>query len=160
MRLQLRVGQQVREQYLDVFGFRGSAGRPRVGPGGKGLARLPCPVLHRVSIQPVDLVPAQRILVAKRDEYHFYLREKFTGTCSCHALTGNMPLAGAQIFFVVLFQSGILDSTTRGTIFKKLKSSIPESGDKTLPWKYTVTTLVLNLDEWNEFLPQYPARLV
>ncbi len=83
------------------------------------------------------------------------IREKFLGTTSFLAWRSIFPLAPTR--FILLFQPPhTLDSALLVTFQSRVKSQVP---NLTI-WTQPIFVAVLDLTEWNQRYPQYPARLL
>jgi hypothetical protein len=85
------------------------------------------------------------------------LREKFMGTCTYLALTGNPP--ASSICYIMLLESMPTDKALRIHMMDRMQKLLRTNTRKP-PWIYPVSVVVLDVAEWNARLPEYPARLV
>lgn len=83
------------------------------------------------------------------------VRDKFLGTTAFLAWTGTFPLAPTR--FILLFEPPhALDAALLVTFQTRLKAQIPDH----VLWQQAVHVAVLNLAQWNQRFPDYPARLL
>lgn len=94
----------------------------------------------------------------KRRSFFQDLREKFLGTSAFLSLTKSHPQT--QIQFVVLIESPKLTSELLGHCINRMDSLIPGQISKkaNTRWPIGVNVSVVNVAEWNNSFPDYPAK--
>lgn len=96
----------------------------------------------------------RRSFLAKITSNAYYsdtLRAKFIGTLAYLTLTNRSPTK--PILYVVLLEAPRMTLAYKSFAQSRLRSLIQRSS-----WHVPVTTLVVDLAEWQARFPQYPAR--
>ncbi len=82
------------------------------------------------------------------------VRDKFLGTTAFLAWSGTFPLAPTR--FILLFEPPRpLDAALLVTFQSRIKAQVPNNAR----WQQPISVSVLDLSQWNNRFPDYPARL-
>lgn len=99
----------------------------------------------------------RRAFLSKMKSKRFFteeLRAKFIGTSAFLALTNQHP--AKNIVYVALLESPRFDSALKLHATTRMRGLIPRRG----PWFVNVEVAVVDLADWNNRFPGYPASIL
>lgn len=99
---------------------------------------------------------SQRSFVAKMrsESFGLEMRSKFRGTSAFFGWRGD-SLPTKVRYIAILEPPRLIDAALMGTLTDRLKNLKPP---KSLSWRSRIDVSVLNLSEWNQRFPEYPAH--